>query len=226
MNGAPSMARIAGYASAVHATVWASFVVFVLLINPRVGLANPRDLGDPAKLLPALDAHPALIAFPALDGVAGLSLLVVVICGQRIRRDALTRAALAFGIVAAAGFIALSIARTAMLPALADLYAQDQLGTGVFELVTAVHNGMSGGIRLALGVWLILVAVLGLSASALPRWLRVFGSVLGVLNILSAYVHVLAAPNVIVLPIFFAALAVCLLRGTDGSCRARYPMSG
>lgn len=220
MNGVParSEAKIAGYASAVHETVWISFIAFVLIVNPLLGLADPRDLDDQAKLLPALDAHPALIAFPALDGVAGLSLLVVVICGQRARNDALARAALVFGIVAAAGFIALSVARTATLPVLADLYGQQQPGTGLlFELVTAVHNGVSGAIRPALGVWLILIAVLGLSAAALPGWLRVSGCVLGALNVVSAYVHILAAPNVMVMPVFFAALAVCLLRKTaDG----------
>lgn len=219
--------RIGAFAAAAQAVLWLTFIVFILAINPIVGLTGPRDLEDPARLLPVLDSHPAMLVFPALDGLVGLSLLAVVIVTQLLTQRntpaALCRTALGFGIAAAVGFIALSVVRVVSLPVLADLYsAQGSAMTTIFELTNAVHNAMSAGTRFALGIWLILVAVATLRIRPIPRWLTFFGLVLGAVNVASAYVPVVAAPNLVAMPLMFAALAVVFLRAdssVDGGPR-------
>lgn len=207
--------RIGAMGAAAQAALWLSFIGFVLVINPLIGLANPRDLDDAAKLLPVLDAHPAMLTFPALDGLVGLSLLTVVIVmhhlGSRDAPATLSRTALGFGVAAAVGFIALSLVRVASLPVLAGLYSENVAGAGMlFELTSSVYNAMSAGTRLALGAWLVLSAIKAKRLALLPSWLALLGGALGVVNIVSAYVPVLAAPNLVLMPLFFGALAVCL----------------
>lgn len=212
-----SINRIGAFAAVVQAVLWLTFIVFILAINPIVGLTGPGDLEDPARLLPVLDSHRIVLLFPALDGLVGLSLLMVVIAAHLLTQHdagaALSRTALGFGIAAAVGFITLSLARVASLPVLADLYsAQGSAITTIFELTNAVHNAMSAGTRFALGVWLILLAVTALRIRPLPRWLPVFGLILGTVNVASAYVPVVAAPNLVAMPLLFGALAFVLVR--------------
>lgn len=209
--------RIGAVGAVAQAALWLAFIVFVLVVNPTVGLTGPGDLEDPAKLLPALDSHPAMLTFPALDGLVGLSLLAVAIAAhlltQRDAGAALSRTALGFGIAAAAGFIALSVVRVASLQVLADLYsAQGSAITTIFELTNGVHNAMSAGTRFTLGMWLILSAVGAKRTLWLPRWLTVFGLILGTVNVTSAYVPVVAAPNLVAMPLLFGALAFVFMR--------------
>lgn len=224
-----SINRIGAMGAVVQAALWLTFIVFVLVINPIVGLSGPGDLEDPARLLPALDSHRMVLLFPALDGLVGLSLLMVVIAAhlltQRAAGAVVSRTALGFGISAAVGFITLSLARVASLPVLADLYStQGSAITTIFELTNAVHNAMSAGTRFALGVWLILLAVAALRIRPLPRWLPVFGLILGTVNVASAYVPVVAAPNLVAMPLLFGALTLVFMRA-DTAERGAPPRS-
>jgi hypothetical protein len=211
-----SVNRIGGFSALIQCVLWVTFAGFVIVVNPLVGLASPNDLQDPDRLLPALHQHPALIVFPGLDAAVGASLLViVVVVRQRLRTagsSLLDPLSAVCGVLAAAQFVLLSISRVAVLPLLADLYTTNHSGaTELFLLSNALHEGVSNATRLALGAWWILVSALALRAAVLPKWLVYFGIALGVINCVSAFVMPVAAPNLLLVPIYFAALAFHLL---------------
>lgn len=209
--------RIGGISAMLQCVLWISFGVFVVVVNPLVGLASPTDLEDPHRLLPALHQHPVLIVFPGLDAAVGASLLVIVFAIRARLRTAgsslLDPLAAACGVLAAALFVVLSLSRVSVLPLLADLYTTNQTrASELFVLGNALHEGVSNATRLALGAWWILSAVLALRTAVLPKWLACLGIVLGVINCVSAYVTPAAAPNLLLVPIYFAALAFHLMR--------------
>lgn len=212
--------RIGGFSAAVQGVLWIAFGVFVVVVNPVLGLDGPAALADPDSLLPALHQHPALLVFPGLDAAVGASLLVVVVVIRQRLRSArsslLDILAATCGVLAAALFVVLSLSRVSVLPLLADMYARDQTGAGeLFLLANALHEGFSNATRLALGAWLILSSALALRAAVLPKWFVYFGFALGVTNCVSAYILQVAAPNLLLMPVYFAVMAFALLR--DGS---------
>jgi hypothetical protein len=213
--------RIGGYSALLQCALWVTFGVFVLSINPLVGLAGPSDLDDPNRLLPALHEYPALIVFPGLDAAVGASLLVtVLVVRQRLRTarsSLLDQSAVTCGVLAAALFVVLSISRVSALPALADWYTTNHAAASEMFLVSnALHQGIANATRLALGTWWILSSILALHAAVLPKWLVYFGIALGTMNCTSAYFVPLAGPNLLLVPIYFGGLAFFLVRREHG----------
>lgn len=197
--------RSAGsYAAFMQTALWLTFVFFIIVINPALGLATPADLSNPAALLPALAAAPGLIIFPGLDLLVGLSLLLVVLrFDTALNETGKPWYATIMGMMAALFFIALSTSRLHTLPLLAQMYAQNPAGAGdQFMLLNALHDGLSAATRLTLGLWLLLNSS-ELVRQHHDRTFAYLGILTGLLNIGSAFFQPLAGPNMILLPVWF-----------------------
>lgn len=192
------------YAAYMQTALWFTFVFFIIVINPALGLATPADLSNPAALLPALAAAPALIVFPGLDVLVGLSLLLVVLrFDTALNETGKPRYTTVLGMMAALFFIALSTSRLHTLPLLAQMYAQNPAGAGdQFILLNALHDGLAAATRLTLGLWLLLTAY-SLVGQYRIRAFAYLGILTGLLNIGSAFFQPLAGPNMILLPVWF-----------------------
>lgn len=205
--------RYAGsYAAFAQAALWFMFAIFIFLINPALGLTTPAALSDPAALLPALTTAPALIIFPGLDLVVGLSLLLVVIRLENLsnRREKL---ASILGVMASLFFIALATSRIHTLPMLAQHYVQNPTEAGSqFLLLNAIHEGLSAATRLTLGFWLVLTNQA--LRQTLPH-VTGLGILLGLLNIGSVFFPPLAAPNMILMPVWFYRTGRWMLHQTQ-----------
>lgn len=195
----------ASYAAMLQVVLWLTFVVFIVVINPSLGLMTPAALAEPDVLLPALERTPLLIVFPGLDLLVGCSLFVVVIALQtQLTSVNLMRFAVPVGSAAAVLFVVLATSRLYSLPELAQLYTQNTSSASEgFILLNALHDGLSAAVRLTLGFWLLLTSCavkIKLSRSAAVVYL---GIISGLLNIGSVLFQPLAGLNMILLPLWF-----------------------
>lgn len=197
--------RAVSYAAMMQVILWLAFVVFIVVINPSLGLTTPDALSEPDALLPALQRTPLLIVFPGLDLLVGCSLFVVVITLQiRLTSVNLMRFAAPLGSAAGVLFVVLATSRLYSLPELAHLYTQNTASASEgFILLNALHDGLSAAVRLTLGFWLLIIGCALRIKSSRHGGVVYLGIISGLVNIGSVLFQPLAGLNMILLPLWF-----------------------
>jgi hypothetical protein len=196
--------RAAVAAAVVHAACWPLVVVFLVVVNPLLGIADPTQLADPAVVLPVVAATPGILVLPGLDLFIGVSLATLAVLTSTLA-PALRLVAPA-GIVAGTLFVALATSRLAVYPVLADLRATDAAtADSLYRLADALHAGVTSAIHLFVAIWLVGVAV---AAWRSGRVLAVVALVVAAVNVVAVAVAPAAAPNALLVPLTFVLLAV------------------
>lgn len=133
------------------------------------------------------------------------------------REEALTKVATAFGLIWAGLVIAAGMISITGLLAAAKLHSIDPVqATTLWQTVSAVQEGVGGGIELVGGLWVILVSWSALRQGAFPRWLNYLGLAVGLAGILTIIppLKELGALFGLGQIAWFAWLGVVMLRGT------------
>ncbi len=182
-----ALQRAGGVAALVQAATYVvGFAAMAAWLGPR-GFAEAQ--GDPAAALSFLLANQSVMYlwYLLIYLVAGVALVVLVLgVHDRIRAagPALAQTATAFGllwsgVVLASGMVSLVGQRTVVGLAATD---GDTAAT-TWSAVSAVQDGLGGGIELVGAVWVLLVAVLALRTGVLPRGQSVLGLCVGLVGI-------------------------------------------
>ena len=192
------------YAAYMQTVLWVSVVIFIVVINPSLGVASPEDLSKPNVLLPALASSPILLVFPGLDLLMGLSFVLVVLgMDAHLKLPVQLRYNVLLGAMAGMFFIALATNRLYTLPELAHVYLQNPTqASEQFTVLNATHDGVSAAIRLTMGLWLLLTNY-SLVCQRNVRGFAYLGIVTGLLNVASTFFQPLAVSSVLLLPIWF-----------------------
>jgi hypothetical protein len=200
--------QAAGAAAVVHAACWPLVVVFLVVVNPLLGVGDPTQLTDPAVVLPAVATTPGILVLPGLDLLIGLSLAALAVL-VATAAPALRLAASA-GIVAGALFVVLATSRLAVYPVLANLRTTDRAtADSLFRLADALHTGLTGAIHVFVALWLAGVAV---ATWRTGRAVALVAVLAATVNLVAVAVGAAAAPNVLLVPLTFVLLAVWLGR--------------
>lgn len=119
----------------------------------------------------------------------GAVLVVLVIAlHQRLASTApvLMQVASAFGLIWAGLVIAAGMIANVGLTVVAKLYTNDPLiATQAWQTLTAVQEGLGGGVELVGGLWLVLVSLAAMHSGALPRALNYVGLLTGSAGVLT-----------------------------------------
>ena len=186
-GGLRSLQRAGGWASLVAAVTYViGFGVAAAYLAPA-GFIDAQD--DPAESLAFLLDHQAtLYLWYLMLYLVGGAALVVLALGIHDRLEqrspALARITTAFGLiwaglVLASGMVALVGQRAAV-----DLAATDRAeAVSTWSAVRVVQDALGGGIEMVGALWVLLISIAALRASALPRGLAVLGIIVGVAGI-------------------------------------------
>ena len=121
--------------------------------------------------------------------IFGISLVVLVIAlNSRLKTDSpvIMQMATAFGLVWAGFVIASGMIANVGLNVVVDLYAIDPAQASlVWVAVSAVQEGIGGGIELVGGLWVLLTSCAALRFEGLPRMLNHLGFVIGIAGVLT-----------------------------------------
>jgi hypothetical protein len=102
------------------------------------------------------------------------------------REGALTKVATAFGLIWAGLVIAAGMIAITGLVAAAKLHSIDPVQAAtLWQTVSAVQEGVGGGIELVGGLWVILISWSALRQGAFPRWLNYLGLGVGLAGVLT-----------------------------------------
>ncbi|MES2323831.1 MAG: DUF4386 family protein [Pseudomonadota bacterium] len=182
-----NLQKIGGMAALVEALAYiAGFAVMFTVFMPP----NADTLGAGEKLAFMLGKQGVFQAWNLFIYVVFGVLLVLLSLAlhERLekREEALTRTATAFGLIWAGLVIAAGMIAITGLAAAARLHAiNPEQATTLWQTVSAVQEGIGGGIELVGGLWVILVSWSALRQSAFPRLLNYLGIALGLAGVLT-----------------------------------------
>lgn len=119
----------------------------------------------------------------------GVALVVLTIgLHERLKREApaFSQIAGAFGLIWAGLVIASGMIASTGLDAVADVYARSpQEAASTWVAISAIQNGLGGGIEVVGGFWMVLVSLAALRATSQPKPLNYLGIFVGSAGILT-----------------------------------------
>ncbi len=155
--------------------------------------------------------------------VNGVFLVVLVLAlYERLKASspAMVQVATAFGLIWAALVIASGMLIINDLGVVVDLYGEDPAqAASVWLALSAVEEGLGGGVELPGGLWVLLVSWAALRAGGLPRALNYLGVVIGVAGILTVVpaLDVLGAVFGLGFIVWFVWVGIVMLRSRPGA---------
>jgi hypothetical protein len=166
-----------------------SFVLLIVsnaVIQPSLGITEPADGINPAKVLPVVSTLRLVFAIPILFAVA-VSLTTLAL-DERLqeRAPAQMRIATASGLAGAVLFLGTGMFAFVALPELASIYAQNAAGVTIADLALAdgVDTGLLTAAIFASGWWVLLASWAALP-EGLPKPLNYLGLLFGAVSILA-----------------------------------------
>ena len=184
---ASDMQKIGGIAAIIEALAYiVGFAVMFTVLMPD----NADALNAAQRLAFALDKQAIIIAWNLFIYVFFGVVLVVLSLAlhQRLaaHAEALTKVATAFALIWAGLVIAAGMIANTGLAAAAKLHAIDPLqALALWHSVSAIQEGIGGGVELVGGLWVILISWSALRQAAFPRWLNYLGIAVGVAGVLT-----------------------------------------
>ena len=161
--------------------------------------------------------------------VNGVFLVVLVLAlYERLKANspALVQAATVFGLIWAALVIASGMLIINDLGVVADLYGEDPTqAASVWLALSAVEEGLGGGVELPGGLWVLLLSWAALRAGGLPRALNYLGVVIGVAGLLTVVpaLDVLGVVFGIGFIVWFVWVGVVMLRSRSDATYVKHP---
>lgn len=174
--------KMGGIAALVEAAAYvAGFAVMLTVLDPGGALAPAQKLAFVLGKLPVFLAWNLLIyvVFGAF-----LVILAIALHERASPASAITKTASAFGLIWAGMVIAAGMIANVGLSVVAGMHAADPAqALTVWQAVSAVQEGIGGGVEIVGGLWLVLISWAAQRASALPRALNCLGIVVGAAGI-------------------------------------------
>lgn len=182
-----TLQKMGGVAAFIEALAYIiGFAALATLLNP----GNTESWSQAQKLAFLLDKKAIFQIWNIIIYVIfGLALVVLAIAlHERFKTNqaALMSIATSFGLIWAGLVIASGMVAIVGLDAVAKRYAQD-VGQAVtaWAVISAVQDGLGGGVELVGGLWVLLISVAARRSSALPGPLCYLGIAVGVAGILT-----------------------------------------
>lgn len=182
-----NLQKVGGIAALIQGFIYiVGFAVMLTLLAPD----HAADLSSAQKLAFLLERQSIFQALHFLIYVAfGVFLVVLTVAlHERLKggASALVQVGSAFGLVWAGLVIASGMVANIGLEAVAGIYAKDPAqATSVWQAVSAVQNGLGGGVELVGGLWVLLLSWAALRSNYLPKALNCIGLLVGLAGILT-----------------------------------------
>lgn len=177
--------KLGGIAALYEAVAYVVGIVFFIVVVDYAGVVDPVQ-----KVALLMDNQAAMHLITLIIYVVfGVALVVLALAlHEQLKADALAMmsTATAFGLIWAGLVIASGMIFIIGMETVVDLYGQDpaQAAT-VWSAIDPVFEGLSGGVELVGGLWVLLVSWAALQTGGLPRVLNYFGLVIGVAGIIT-----------------------------------------
>ena len=177
--------KLGGIAALYEAVAYVVGIVFFIVVVDYAGVVDPVQ-----KVALLMDNQAAIHLITLIIYVVfGVALVVLALAlHEQLKADALAMmsTATAFGLIWAGLVIASGMIFIIGMETVVDLYGQDpaQAAT-VWSAIDPVFEGLSGGVELVGGLWVLLVSWAALQTGGLPRVLNYFGLVIGVAGIIT-----------------------------------------
>jgi len=203
--------KIGGFGSIVSAFLMVIFLVFLLVVFPRLGLVELSDWFDPVKGLDAGSASPTTFFLFNLEVILWSIAFILIVLALRERMQAsapnLMRIAVIGVSIACALWLAAGLIGIIGMPSIVS--AQD---ASAFRAMMGVYFGMSTAGDFAMGWALLLIGWAALKTKGLPQMLSYFSVLSGVVMILDFVVHPLMLVSLMLGVVFCLWLGIVLLR--------------
>ncbi len=162
------------------------FVVMATLLNP----GNAEGWSAAQKLSFVLERKALFQAWSIFIYVAfGLALVVLTVAlHERLKDKAhdLMKIATPFGLIWAGLVIASGMVASVGLEAVAAIHLRDiAQATSTWVAISAVQNGLGGGVEIVGGVWVLLISAAAFQSAAFPKVLGYLGFVVGISGVLT-----------------------------------------
>lgn len=181
-----SLQKAGGIAALVQALAY--IVGFIVLLT-MMDAGDTSSWSSAQQLAFTLDKKALFQAWIAFIYVGfGVALVVLVVAlHERLKaRPALMAIASAFGVIWAGFVIAAGMVAIVGLDAAARLHNIDpQQAAETWATISAVHEGLGGGVEIVGGLWLLLLSIAAKRSGALPTTLNVLGIVIGMAGIVT-----------------------------------------
>ena len=204
--------KIGGFGSIGSAFLLAVFLVFLLLVFPRLGLVEPSDWYDPVRGLDAGSASPTTFFLFNLVVILWSIALILVVLALRERMQASAPNLMRIAVIAVSITCALWLAAglIVIVGISSIVSAQD---ASAFRVMMVMYFGLSTAGDFALGWALLLIGWAALKTKGLPRILSCFSVLIGVVLIINFVVHhPLMMVSMLLSIVFFLWLGIVLLR--------------
>jgi hypothetical protein len=182
-----NLQKVGGLAALIEGFIYiVGFAVMLTLLAPD----NAADLNSVQKLAFLLERQNIFQALHFLIYVAfGVFLVVLTVALHerlKVGASAMVQVGSAFGLIWAGLVIASGMVANIGLEAVAGIYAKDPAqATSAWLSISAVQDGLGGGVELAGGLWVLLVSWAALRSNALPKALNYIGLLVGLAGILT-----------------------------------------
>lgn len=186
MNPKEIDVRILKIAAFFHAFGWIFIIIYLLVINPALGLKKVEDLDNPDILLKVIHDSPVVLGMPTLDALLGISLIMMSLSIYNLMpaRDYLNKLQLVTGYTAGIFFIYATFSRLLALPHLAEVYLANPGPARLsHEVVNSLQYGISFFINSILGLWLVLTSLIFIRRNLFNRIFNWIGMGVGILNL-------------------------------------------
>lgn len=181
------MQKIGGIAAILEAIAYiVGFAVMLTILVPD----NADSLSPAQRFAFLLDKQAVVVAWNLVIYVFfGIFLVVLALAlHERLKSgaEALTNVATAFGLIWAGLVIAAGMIANVGLGAAAKVHMVDPVqATALWQSVTAIQDGIGGGVELVGGMWVLLVSIAAMRQARLPAFLNYLGMAIGVTGILT-----------------------------------------
>ena len=190
------------------------FLVFILLVFPRLGLVELSDWFDPVKGLDAGSASPTTFFLFNLELILWSIAFILIVLALRERMQAsapnLMRIAVIGVSITCALWLAAVLIVTVGMPSIVS--AQD---ASAFRAMMVVYFGLSTAGDFALGWALLLIGWAALKTKGLPRMLSYFSVLNGVVMILDFVGQPIMMVGMLLSIVFFLWLGIVLLQSKN-----------
>jgi len=203
--------KIGGVGSIGFACLCAIFLVFYLLVCPRLGLVGPSDWIDPVKINAAWSTSPITLVLLNLELILFSIALILIALALRERMQAGVPNLMQIVVIGVSVACALLLASALIEITTSPTIASAQ-NLSTRRAVTAMYFGLIFAGDHALGWVLLLIGWAALKTRGLPRILSYLLMLYGIIAILEFAVHPFMFVGVILGIIWGVWLGVVLLR--------------